>query len=400
MPRFKKSNVYFDKEKNLYHARVTVGYNTNGKPNRKSFYGKTEAEALKKLSEYKQQINSGLNVDAGKMTFGEWLAIWMRDYKRHDLKEHTYDEYEKFINKRIVPALGRHQLLKLRPEHLQKFFVDLRKDDGTNPSTSMLKHIKSIISGALNQAMKNGLITRNYIDAVSLPKKTTIKEKDEAYTADEQRALLGALSTHRLYALFVFALETGARIGEILSLKWSNVDFANKIVHITNTASRTKNRNQSGDVISSSIKESSTKTEAGNRTIPLTQKAVDALRTHQNKQVVEKSKAFNAWEDKDLVFCTELGKHTEYSNVRRLYTAVCKRAGIKHLGLHGLRKTFSTNAISAGMNPYYLSRIMGHNSISMTLDVYTDFMPDTARSEMDKMDEYSLQNDNDFNTNM
>ena len=384
MPKRKLSNVSQRKD-GIFEARQTFGYKTDGKPIRKSFYGKTATEALQKRDEYMKQVDNGLSVETKGLTLEQWLHIWLREYKFQNLRPHTYDTYENFIEKRIIPVLGRHQLLKLRPDHLQTFINNLRKEDGTPPSASTVKQIKVIISSALQQAVKNGLITRNPADALSLPKSTS-KKKVGAYTKDEQTALLESLKDHRLYALFVVALGTGARIGEILAATWKNIDFEASEMSIEASVSRTKDRNAAGEVIGSSKKVDETKTHAGNRTIPLTQEVKVALLAHREKQADERNKAFSAWTDNDLIFCTQLGGHLEYRSVIRLYEKRRETANIQKLNFHCIRHTFATNAISAGMDYYYLSRIMGHTNISITLGTYAEFMPDKSRSEMKKME--------------
>ena len=107
---------------------------------------------------------------------------------------------------------------------------------------------------------------------------------------------------------------------------------------------------------------------------------------HREQQAAEQLLAGSAWVKNDLVFCTQLGGYLEYRSVTRLYEANRKRAGIPELSFHCLRHSFATSSIGAGMDYYYLSRILGHNNISITLDVYADYMPDKARSEMEKME--------------
>jgi integrase len=384
MPKRKLNNVSQRKD-GLWEARQTYGYKPDGKPLRKSFYGKTAGEALKKLDEYSRQVENGLNVDTNNMTVEKWLCAWLREYKLHNLRPTTYDTYEYFIKKSINPVLGKHPLLKLRPDHLQSFINSLRKEGGEAPSVSTVKQIKVIISSALQQAVKNGLITRNPADALSLPKSSHTR-KVGAFTKAEQTALLEALKGHRLHALFIVALGTGMRIGEILAASWSSVDFEASEINVSASVSRTKDRSATGEIIGSSRKVDATKTKAGKRTIPLTKEVKAGLLKHREEQAIERSKAYSAWVDNDLIFCTQLGGHLEYRNVTRLYEKQRKKANVPALNFHCLRHSFATNAISAGMDYYYLSRIMGHNSISITLDTYTEFMPDKSREEMHNME--------------
>ena len=371
-------------------SRKTFGRNPDGTYNRKTFYGSTAAEAAQKLNDYEKQVNDGLNADADALTVEQWLRIWLREYKYQVLRPHTYDTYEQFIDNSIVPAaFSKYKLLKLRPEHLQAYVNGLKKENGEPFSLSSIKQLKCILNGAFGQALKNGLITKNPVDALSLPK-TSGKRKIGAFTKTEQSALLSALEGHRLYPLFVLALGIGMRIGELLALKHSNINWDNREITVEGSASRSKDRNDNGDVVEgqakSSVKIGAVKTDSGFRVVPMTNEVVQVLQKHKKDQAAERLSAGSAWSNNDFVFCTALGGQLEYRNVVRLYSARRDAAGISSLPFHSLRHSFATNAIAAGMDYYYLSRIMGHANISLTLDTYTDFMPDKSRSEMSKME--------------
>lgn len=385
MPKRKLNNVTQRKD-GRWVARKVFGYRPDGKPNRKTFYGSTAAEAAQKLAEYERQVENGLNVDAKSLTFKQWLEIWLKEYKFQSVSPGTYDNYEDVIKSRIAPALGRYQLLKLRPEHLQAFINGLKKENGEPLAVTTVKRIKLVMSGALDQAVKNGLITRNPAEAISLPKNNKNK-KVGAFTPTEQAALLEQVKDHRLYALFVTALGTGMRIGEIIALRWSNIDFTLNELTVSAAMYRSRNRTPTGEATgSSSNKVGTPKTQAGNRTIPLTLEVKQALIKHRDEQTAERFKAGSAWINNNLVFCTTLGGYLDYSSVKRIFNNKRDKAGISKLNFHSLRHTFATNAITAGVDYYYLSRIMGHASISITLDTYTDYMPDKSRAEMEKME--------------
>ena len=385
MPKRKLNNVTQRKD-GRYVARKIFGYKEDGSPNRKAFYGSTAAEASQKLADYERQVENGLNVDASSLTFGQWLNLWLTEYKFNSISPTTYDGYENFIKNRIAPALGRHKLLKLRAEHLQAFINGLKKENGEPMAAQSVRKIRNILYGALEQAVKNGLITRNPVDALTLPKDRD-KKKVGAFTPKEQTALLEQVKGHRLYALFVLALGSGMRIGEIFALQWSSIDFLQQEITVSASVSRSKDRDTSTkEIEGSSIKVNSPKTNAGIRSIPLTRQVWQALIEHREAQHIERFEAGAAWIDNGLVFCNSLGGYLEYRNVTRYYAQIREQAGISKHSFHSLRHTFATNAITAGMDYYYLSRIMGHTSISITLDTYTDYMPDKSRSEMEKME--------------
>jgi len=385
MPKRKLNNITQRKD-GRWVARKVFGYKPNGKPNRKNFYGSTSAEAAQKLADYERQIENGLNVDAVNLTFEQWLDLWMKEYKFQVLGARTYDVYEYSIKSVIIPVLGKYKLLSLRPEHLQSFINGVKKKNGDPLSVGTIRKFKSIISDALGQAVKNGLIIRNPIDALSMPKDNK-KKKVGAYTPKEQTILLNQFENHRFYHLVVTALGTGMRIGELLALKWSDLDFIQNEIMVSASLSRAKDRDaDTGAVIGSSYRINPTKTKAGNRVVPLTLEVKHSLLRLKEEQISERLKARLAWVNNDLVFCTSLGDFLDYNYTVRHYSEQRDLTNIPKLSFHCLRHTFATNAISAGVDYYYLSRIMGHTDISITLNVYAEFMPDKSRSEMEKME--------------
>jgi len=383
MPKRKQSHVT-KRGDGRWQAQKTFGYKPNGSPNRKTFYGATATEAAAKLAAYEKQVADGLNTEAASLTLEQWLKIWLTTYKLQSLRPHTYDVFEGFIKNRIIPALGNHKLLRLRPEHLQSFINNLKKDNGENLSVSTIKQIKCILFGALGQATRNGLVTRNSADALSLPKND--KRKIAAFTPGEQAALLNQLKGRRLFALFVVALGAGMRIGEILALRWADVDLIKNEITVAASLSRSKDRDSKGEALKSRIKVGSPKTKNGYRSIPMTHEVKQALLRHREGQAAERLRAGSAWLQNDLVFCTTIGGFLEYRNITRLFAAARDAAGVPKLSFHSLRHSFATNSIAAGVDHYYLSRILGHSSIALTLDTYTDYLPDKASHEMSKME--------------
>jgi Site-specific recombinase XerD len=381
MPSRKQSNVTLRKD-GLYQASKVFGYKDNGKPNRKTFYGKTQREALEKLNAYAREVERGRDIDMSSYTVKAWVELWLTTYKLGKLKPHTYDTYELLVNNYIIPRLGNVQIDKLKPTAVQGFVNGL--SDALSPST--VKQTAGILKRALEQAYKNRLIVYNPAAGMILPKAEKVR-KVGAFTIDEQRALLHACAEHRLYALFVFALGSGCRVGEILALRWDNVNLDDGTVRICESVSEAENRNAKENAPKTKRIISDTKTAAGNRTIPLISDVFDILKQHRERQQAEKQKADKLWVDNDLVFCTATGGYLMYRNIRRLYDGFRDKAEIKNkLSFHCLRHTFATNAIGATMDYYYLSRIMGHSKISVTLDMYADFMPDKAREEIQKME--------------
>ena len=386
MPRKRPSNVS-RRADGRWVARKVFTSEESGTVHRKAFYGNSAAEASAKLSEFERQLEDGLCADSVSLSYEQWLSVWLLEYKRNSVKPTTYDSYEYLINSRIIPALGRYKINDLRVNILQGFINSLRKENGVTMAMQSVKKIKTILNVSLKQALKNGLIARNPVAALSLPSNGSAK-KVGSFTMREQSMLLTRLADNRLYSLFVVALGTGMRIGELCALQWKDIDFTQNIITVTASVTRSKDRCAvTGQVLGSSIKTSTTKTRAGKRAIPMTSQVAQALKEHSRKSdLVFDDDACAEQNAEKLVFANTKGNYLEYKTVTRLFVKVRDMLGISKHSFHSLRHSFATNAISVGVDYFYLSRIMGHTSISITLDIYADYMPDKSRAEMEKMD--------------
>lgn len=229
------------------------------------------------------------------------------------VRQSTYDRYESIINLHIKPALGRIKLRKLTPFHLQTFYRD-KLDNGLAPATVMNTH--SIIYKALKQAICWDLIPRNVADNVTPPRPTPQKEM-QPLSAEEARRLLEAARGDKLEALYVLAIYTGMREGELLGLKWEDVDLNRGVLRIRRTLTRNGGKVALGE----------TKTPSSRRTIHLTQGAIQALKTHLGRQLEEIETLGDLYQDQGLVFTTNTGAPINPSNFRqRSFNKLLKKA--------------------------------------------------------------------------
>ncbi len=203
-------------------------------------------------------------------------------------------------------------------------------------------------------------------------------------SAPEARRLLDAAQGDKLEALYVLAVHTGMRRGELLGLKWADVDLENAAVSIRRTLTRTDNGKR--------VSLGEPKTRKSRRTIPLTARAVDALKAHHKRQLEEMMKFADLWEDHGLVFTTETGSPINPSNLRqRSFAPLLKKAGLPHVRFHDLRHTCATLLLSQNTHPKFVQELLGHATIAITLDTYSHVIPSmgdhTARAMEDALEE-------------
>lgn len=263
-----------------WEGKVSLGYDGEGKRKRKTVYGRTRQEVKGKLDELKRQIEGGTLSDT-KLTIKQYLEDWLKE-KEHHLKRRTVSDYRYEIEKYILPYIGSIKLEKLTPLHIQRMLSTLA--DTVSPDRA--NKARRILYGALKQAVRWQLIPRNPVEATD-PMKHTRKEQ-QVWTAQETAQFLGTAEGHRLYALFYLALSAGLRCGELLALRWS--DLEGNILHVRHSLAHVR-----GELILSTPK-----TEKGFRHVTLSPEVLEALELHRQRQASERALLGTAWLDFDF----------------------------------------------------------------------------------------------------
>lgn len=358
-----------DGKKVGYRGSYTV-YTAAG-PKRRYVTGKTREDVREKLTKAMAGRDSGLVVDDKNLTVGEYLDAWLRDAVRGTVRESTFSRDEYLVNNHIKPAFKHTKLKNLSALHLQGFYRE-RLDSGLSGSTVQKMH--HVIHKALSQAVQWDLIPRNVADLVKAP--TPSKKEMRPLSAPEARRLLGAANEgnpgDRLEALYVLALHTGMRRGELLGLKWEDVDLseANATVRVRRTLTRTENGRR--------LALGEPKTRNSRRTIRLTSGAVEALRRHRKRQAEEKLGIGSLYKDQGLVFAGEGGGLINPSNLRqRSFGPLLERAGLgdQHITFHDLRHTCASLLFQRNVHPKFVQELLGHSSVAITLDTYSHMLP-------------------------
>ena len=347
------------KKSGLYMARYWI--ETPKGPKRKTVYGKKREDVADKLAKALAERADGIVYDDENLTVGEYLDSWLKGSVRGSVRQSTFDRYEIAVRVHIKPALGRLKLKKLTSAHLAGFYQD-RLAAGFAPASVNKLHVT--LHKALDQAVKWHMLPRNVAEAVTAPRPAP--EEMRTLSAEETRCLLEAVRCDRLEALYVLAVTTGMRQGELLALKWQDVDLENATIGVRRTITKDGGRLLLGEP----------KTKKSRRTIQLTEGTVRALREHLARQMEEIECLGDLYRDQGLVFTTEVGTLINPSNLRtRSFASLLKRAGLPQIRYHDLRHTCATLLLSRNVHPKYVQELLGHANIAITLDTYSHVIP-------------------------
>jgi len=346
---------------------------------RKYVYGKTQAEALDKLHIAQQEDKQGILATGPNQKLGEYLVQWLEIVHKPTIRISTYTQYRSMINAHLVPGLGRFLLQKLTPQKIQAFYTQKQKD-GLSPGSIALMH--AILHSALDNAVRWNLVPRNVASFVSLPR---IEPHEEIVLSPvEAQKLIETAKGGRIEALMVLAITTGMRRGEILALRWSDVDFTNKTLYVRHTMNR---------LAGYGFVENEPKTKSGRRKIILADVTIEALTKHRAAQEQTKFGAGDTWKDQDLVFCNSVGGFWLPDNLLDVFHATLKKAELPDMRFHDLRHSAATILLTMGVHPKVVQELLGHSTIAITMDKYSHLLPSMQKDAMDKMNNMFKETD-------
>lgn len=336
------------------------GVISTGDGRRKSVYGRKQSEVLAKMDVAENARAAGLPQANERQTVAEYLATWLEG-RRSQLRPATWQRYEISVRKDAVPGIGRTPLVKLSPAQLQALYAG-RLAAGSAPQT--VKNLHAVLHRALHDALRWGMVVRNVAALVDAPR---VELHDmTTLTAPQVSQLLAAAAGDRLEALYTLAVTTGMRQGELLALRWRDVDLDRGAVHVRRSVQWPKG----GYVFTAP------KTKKSQRQVTIGKTSVAALRRHRTRQLEERLGAAGVWEDLDLVFANGLGRPIEPQNlVQRAFYPLLERAGLPRIRFHDLRHTAATLLLARGVHPKKVSEMLGHATVAITLDRYSHVTP-------------------------
>ncbi len=341
---------------------------------RKQYYFKTEKEALEKRRIVQNELAQGILATGPQQTVKQFLEYWLEDAYKASVRLSTYRNSYIIAHKHLIPGLGHIKLQKLTAQQVQSFYAKKLKGGTT---ASRIKNIHGTLHTALEHARRVKLISMNVCNDVEVPRQ--VKQEKQPLTPEQARFLLQKIREHRLEGLLTLALATGMREGELLGLRWSDVDLDKGTLRVTRTLTYV---NGHGSV------ESEPKTAKSKRTIVLPQFVVETLRRHRVSQLERRLAVGKGWIDRDLVFPDDDGDFVIAQTLLRRFYRLLKEIGLPRIRFHDLRHSAATLLLSMGVPAKVVQELLGHSTISITMDVYSHVLPSMQKDAMDKMDDF------------
>lgn len=355
----------------------------------------TKPQAEELLERYIRDLRDGLYVEATEITVKGYLEQWLEDYVKPNVKPKTYSIYKNMVEKHIIPALGHIELAKLRKSKIKGFLAEKQKDGARADkkegrlSNRTVEYIYVVLKSALKHAVEDELIRKNPAEGITPPRpeKTNIQYLERHHV----KAFLDALREsnykfkgvvfkgHRLFPLYLLALTTGMRRGELLGLKWENIDFKKRLIRV---------RTSLVDTDDGYLLQDSTKTGKERIIGPVSEKIIAVLEEHKARQAQEFLVLGRPEKDKGLVFTSMEGTPISPRNLNRQFQTLIKKLKLPEINFHALRHTCATMLIEDGVDLKTIADLLGHSNASMLLNIYshvTSKMKDRAARAFDDL---------------
>lgn len=339
----------------------------------KLLYGKTRKEVHEKLQKALYEQKQGTLLIGPQQTIKQYLEHWLEDVHKSTVRISTYVRYRNLLDLHILPGLGSIQLQKLTPQQVQTLYARKLKE-GLSARSVRLLH--AVLHKAFDTAVRTNLVTRNVCNVVTPPRLT--KYEIQPLSEEQARMLLEVARGHRLEALLTLAITTGMRRGELLALRWQDLNFDHKSLQILRALNR---------LVGYGFVETEPKTSKSRRKIILPDLVIDLLKQHRAHQLEERLMAGVRWHDQDLVFCNTHGGFLQADRLREMLQRLLKEAGLPYIRFHDLRHSAATILLSMGVHAKVVQELLGHSAISMTMDTYSHVLPSMHQEAMEKMDE-------------
>ncbi|GAB2565135.1 tyrosine-type recombinase/integrase [Kribbella endophytica] len=349
---------------------------------RREVSSKDRDTVVRKLRDLQSRSDKGIPAEATDWNVEAFLKYWLEHIVKPSKKPKTHQGYELVARVHLIPHLGRKKLHKLNGADVRLFMTrirntclcclhgyDERRGDKArccavgrcckwHPSDRLVEQIHAVLRNALQAAVREEVLQRNVAKLVQV--EGAQYDTNRGATEEQARLLMKAAKPTRLYALFVLALFMGLRRGELLGLKWEDIDWAEKTVEIRRTLQR----------VDGALQAVSPKTRKSRRTVPLIELCLEVLRTHKREQAKERLLAGEKWVDTGYIFTTEIGTPIEPDNLRRTWYPLRVEAGLGEMRFHDLRHSCVTLLLRLGVPPHIVQAIVGHADVQVTMAIY------------------------------
>jgi len=363
------------KRRNRGHGAGTIKQRADGRweaqlslpgGKRKSVYGRTRREVQDKLTAALRDVQQGLPLPDGRTTVRQFLARWLEDSARPGIRPSTFASYETLIRVHIAPALGGVALAALTPQHVQRFLNE-KLQAGVSPRRVQM--MRAVLRSALNQALTWGMVPRNA--AALAPSPRVVRPDVPVLTPAGAQELIAGIRGDPLEALYIAALGTGLRQGELLGLRWRDIDFDTVTITVRAQLQRVRGEWRLMEP----------KTARARRTLGVDPMVVEALREHRVRQFQDRLLAGSRWRDPipDLVFRNGVGNPLDAPTVTHRFQRALERAGLPRMRFHDLRHGAASLLLSQGVHPRVVMEQLGHSQISLTMNTYAHVASELQR---------------------
>jgi integrase len=373
----------FQRADGTWAGSVSLGYDQAGKRKRVTVYGVTKLEAQTKLRNVQTDHALGRLTDTNRFSVSDWLSLWLENTARLKVSPATYQRYKQVVERQIRPHLGTMLLSKLTPFHIVQFYASMEKA-GESAATQRMAGL--LLGNILRCAVKMNFLVRDVSGDVTRPKVAARERR--AFTPDQARRFLQAAQVDRLYALYVLALDSGMRWGELAALQWPDIDFAEGALQVQRSLEELCGR----------VRLKTPKTKRSRRRIELSRFTLEVLNEHRRRMLAEGRDVKNG-----SVFCNGAGKYLRKSNTRlNSFLKIFARANqqaeeearltgtapeqVPVIRFHDLRHTSATLLLQAGENIKVVSERLGHEDIQITLKTYAHVLPTMQKGAAARMD--------------
>ncbi|MEV6831171.1 site-specific integrase [Amycolatopsis sp. NPDC051102] len=344
---------------------------------RRSFYGKTKEEARQKLIEAQAEALRGIRLPDRTWKLGDYLDYWLDHEVEKKRRFNTHRRYEPVVRLHIKPVLGQKSLHQLSVRMVEDAYSQLLAKDR---SRNTLYQVKKVLRAALTHAMRKEYLLRNVAKLAEVPESYKPNE-GQYWTTEEALAFLEAARSDPLYHAFILISLYGLRRGEVLGIRWRDVDFNKGVLSIRQQIQR----------IGKQLQEVPLKTESSERDEPLVQTAREVLIRQRSQQAAARLAAESKWggkgSDDELVFTTRTGAPIEPRNLYRSFHRICEKNGIRRIKLHELRHTNATVLMNLEVSELDIKAVLGHSSVHTTR-IYEHISLTNKRDALEKVDDH------------
>lgn len=379
--------------KSIYRKRIINGteyfffrlrHDNLRKP--KDLYARTEKELKEKIKKSINELDH--NIQSNKNNFGVFFSEWLFDIKFMEIKPSTKIKYETVYRNHIKDSeISGIKIKELTSKDVQIYYNNLIKK---GRSATLVKTIHKLIAPCIRYAYNNDFIIKNFTGSLIIPKET---EKDKLrkrssvipFTLEEQKEFISGIKGNKFEVLFITALNSGLREGELLALTWNDINFKEKYINVNKNLGLVTEVSKDGRG-ASTLEVQTPKTQKGNRQVSIPKFLVTILREYKKEQLKNRVKLANKYINNNLVFCNEYGNYLNRDKVTYQYKKVLKENKIKNRKFHDLRHTYATRLFELGEQARTVQELLGHSDVSVTLNTYTHVLDDVKEKAVSKLD--------------